>query len=138
MKAIHKQISIVAAIFLVLICVVLVACTVDPVKTAQTPEQKAFAAYGMFVVFEEQAGKLASDPATPTVVKTNLRLADSVAKPAMDELYTATQVVISMEVALGSGVTTQAQVDAALLNLSSLIISTQPKIDALVTAVKGK
>lgn len=62
-------------------------CASNPLKTAETVEQKADAYYGMFVISQEAAVAIAQDPATPQSVKVALRDADRVAKPLADDLH---------------------------------------------------
>jgi hypothetical protein len=63
------------------------ACTVNPLKTAESIEQQADAYYGVFVIAQEGAVQIAQDPATPQSVKVALRDADRIAKPLADDLH---------------------------------------------------
>lgn len=65
------------------------ACSANPLKTAETTEQKADAAYGMFVIAQEAAVAIYQDPATPQSVRDALKNADILTKPLADGLHQA-------------------------------------------------
>lgn len=117
---------------------ILSACqTPSSVKEAQTLDQKAFATYGTFVVFEEQAAQLAKDPATPAAVKTALAQADNAAKPFADHLLDAVKVYENVSAQLAAGTTTAEKLSIATADLQSWLNEATPVVTSLVTAVKG-
>lgn len=119
------------------LAVALSACaTINPIGTAQTAEQKAYAAYGTFVVFEEEAAKLVQSSEVPPDVKENLKRADAVAKPAADALVAAARQVLMVRKQLESGATTDDKLRLAIENLNRWYFDTLPKIQALVTLVE--
>lgn len=105
----------------------LTACVVNPMKTAETTEQKADAYYGMFVISQEAAVRIAQDPATPQSVKVALRDADRVAKPLADGLHDAIvkfqAVKDAYTAALAAGNADPAALVAAEKELSTYLIS---------------
>lgn len=129
----HVLVSIIVAT----VALAFTGCATNPVATASTADQKAFALYGEFVVFEELAAQTVVSPNTPAAVKTAIKQADEAAKPIADNLLAASRLVSSARVQLAAGKTTQAQVDILLTNLASWVAQATPLVANLVTAVKG-
>jgi hypothetical protein len=114
------------------------ACqTPNPVAVAETAEQKAFAIYGTYVVFSEQAAILAATPTIPASVRLGLVNAEGAAKPSADALKAAYDqaVAIAKEVAVGTS--PQERYTIALTNLNRWITDASPTINALKAAVEG-
>lgn len=124
-------ISIIAAL------VVIASCAYNPVKDAQTPEQKAYALYGEFVVFEEAGAKLMQSTDVPVNVKAVIRDADSKAKPLADKLLDASLEVLKVRAAVKAGADTPARLQIVEDNLAQWYASAAPRITDLVHAVKG-
>jgi len=118
--------------FLFILC----ACAANPVADAQTPEQKAFALYGTFVVFEEEGAKLVASTEIPDTAKQAIRVADAKAKPVADNLYQAAQTVVEIKNQL-SGKDANTDLATANANLLNWYSQLQPLYTNLVTAVKG-
>lgn len=78
----------------------IVGCT-NPAVKPETLEQKAFLAYGTFVVLEEQAAKVYADEAVPPDIKAAIQAADSAAKPAADAMLEAALALEAMRAAGG-------------------------------------
>lgn len=104
-------------------------------QAGDTIEQKSYALYGSFVVFEEQAAKLVQEPEVPESIKEVLRDADSEAKPLADALLDAAGEVVLIKQALAEGKTTEEKVNIAIQNLSTRYYSAKPKIDRLRSLV---
>lgn len=117
--------------------IVAASCAYNPVAAAKTPEQKAFAIYGEFVVFEEAAAKVASNPTTPATVLASIKSADARAKPVMDSTLSAALEVVSIEQQIAAGSTTQDKLVIATANLQSWVDQGTPLVNNLVSAVKG-
>ena len=117
--------------------VVLQACASNPISTAKTAEQKAFATYGTFVVFEEQAAALVADQNIPVDVKKGIQEADAKAKPVADSLLAASMQAISMRKAFENNETTVDKLQTAVDNLDRWITESRPLIEGLVEAVEG-
>lgn len=114
------------------------ACaSLNPVSKANTTEQKAYALYGTFVVFEEQAAKLVSSSEVPENVKQALRDADKTAKPAADALLDGVQQVLTVKRELAAGTSTNEKLTIAVANLATWYASAKPKVESLVNVVKG-
>lgn len=110
--------------------------SISPIPIAKTLEQKVYATYGSFVVFEVQAAELIKSPDVPPEVKTLIRQADAVAKPAADSMFDAAVELIKIKGELEAGQTTEERVLIATQNLNRWYLEAEPKITALVTAIK--
>lgn len=112
-------------------------CASNPTTIAKTLDQKAYATYGQFVIFEEKAAALSKDPAVPASVKEALSKADAAAYPLATSLNDAVLEVDAIRDQLAAGTTTKEKLDLAVLNLNSIYLTAKPSILALVDAVKG-
>ena len=114
------------------------ACAgLNPVSKAETSEQRAYALYGTFVVFEEQAVKLVASPEVPESVKRSLREADAVAKPAMDSVLEGVNQIFEIRRQLSIGTSTEEKLTIAVTNLDMWYAGAKPKVEALIRLVKG-
>ena len=114
------------------------ACaSLNPVSKTETTEQKAYALYGTFVIFEEQAAKLVQSPEVPANVKQALRDADKAAKPAADAVLDGVQTVLTVRRQLLAGETTEERLAIAVSNLNLWYSTARPKVEQLVKVVKG-
>lgn len=111
--------------------------TTTAVKQAETPEQKAYALYGTYVIFQEKAAELVQDSTTPDNVKQSLRDADRMAYPVAESLVEAVLEVEAIRQQISSGMTSEEKLTLALQNLSTIYFSAAPKLLAVVSAVKG-
>ena len=124
------------AILLVAISLSTGCASINPVASAKTLEQKVYATYGSFVVFEVQAAELVSSPDVPPEVKALIKKADSVAKPAADAMFDAAVQLIKIKSDLAAGQTTDEKVLIATQNLNRWYMEAEPKILALITTIK--
>lgn len=129
------------------VSLVLPACTSSPVKEAETFEQKAFALYGTYVIFQAKAAEMTQDSTTPEKVKQALRDADKAAYPVAEALVDAAIEIGSIRDTLNQCPlqpepdpqcvpTNEQRLANAITNLSSIYFSAQPKLLAVVAAVK--
>ncbi len=112
--------------------------TVEPVKTAETPEQKAFALYGTYVIYKEVGADLAVDPDTPDEFVQYLATAVRVADPASVLLKEAG---IQLEKARArlkeiENQTTLDEFTVALQVFNERWADAQPKLQSFIDAVK--
>lgn len=121
----------------ILLLLAVSACTLNPVRHAETVEQKAYALYGTFVIFEEQAAALIKNPSIPADFKKELKKADGVAKPMADSLLDATLGIAQVREELKRGDTTEAKLKIAIENLDRTIVRTEPAIRNLVQLVRS-
>lgn len=131
MKALNKGL-LVAALLLAS------GCALNPFSSAKTLEQKSYALYGSFVIFEEQAAELIQSPSVPNSVKAKIKAADAVAKPAADQLKVAADSLIAAKRELDAGATTKDKVKIAAANLSTWYYDAAPKIKCLINVVEDK
>ncbi len=117
------------------VVLILSACgSLSPFSAAKSTEQKAFAAYGTFVIVEEQAAKLVGDPTVPTSVKRALQRVDAKAKPAADELKKAADQVVLVKRDLNASADKK---KAVAENLSKWYEAAKPSISCLAKIVSG-
>jgi hypothetical protein len=136
-RASVSLLSLIAGIGVMSVVLMASGCaSLNPVRAAQSSEQKAYALYGEFVVFEEQAAVLYQSSTASAKVKTALRAADAVAKPLADKLLDAAQSVLAIKLELDAGTTTKDKLLIALQNLDRYITEAGPKIKALGSAFK--
>lgn len=129
-------------------CIVLLAGILDlldmsgcassnPLGAAADTNQKAYALYGTFVVFEEQGARLIQDPNVSASIKGAIRAADERAKPSADALAAALQQYESAATALKRGTSTADKVSLATAQVQTWIRQAQGDIAALVSAVSS-
>lgn len=128
----------VAMVILSIASLALPACQSTPVKEAQTLQQKAFALYGTFVVYEETAASVMQDASVPESVKAAIRKADAEAKPIADSLLDGARTYIKISTAIDAAPDSATKLSVATQNLQMWVDEATPKINALVSAVKGK
>jgi hypothetical protein len=117
----------------------LAACGVlRPVSHAQTTEQKAWALYGEFVVYQEQGAALVQDPAVPAEVKAAIRAADQAAHPVAEALYQATRAVSETRRMAAQGALSAEELAAAQAKLASTYADAVGALSNLINLVKGR
>lgn len=145
-----KEIKTIRMLVATVAMVIFAACTANPVKQAETFEQKAFALYGTYVIFQGKAAELVQDSSVSDRVKQGLRDADKVAYPVAESLVDAATTVgdirdiIDMCKALEAPEanpactpTNEQRLTNAITNLSTIYFKAQPVILNLVATVKG-
>lgn len=128
---------ILGSLIAVALLIVLQGCANNPITAAKTIDQKAYALYGTFVVFEEQAVAIVVSPATPSTVKDAIRKADNIAKPVADGLLVAVRQYLVVQRQLAAGTTTNDKLAIATANLEKWVTQGEPAIRNLVVAVVG-
>jgi len=130
-----------AVLLIVAMMVALSGCAqlaaVNAIGTAKTVEQKAFASYGTFVVFEERAAALIADRQIPVAVRKRIQAADKVAKPAADTVLTLAQELVQLRNAAETSGSTSEKLTAVTNALTGALASLAPKMTALVEAVEA-
>jgi len=110
----------------ILMLLILGACnSINPVGKAETLEQRAYAVYGMYVVFAEKAADLAENEALPNSVRLGLVNAEERASPVVASLINAAEEMQTL-----NNSTTRT-------SLESWIDRALPLINDLVRSVKG-
>jgi hypothetical protein len=111
----------------------------NPVATAQTLEQKAFALHGLYVIAEEEAADIVEQATTPKSVTTVIKQVTLISHPLAAELRDAAQGYGDVEedlAALPSDATLTAKASAALANLQTVWARAAPPMQALISAVE--
>lgn len=122
---------------LLLVALSLQSCASSPIAKAETLEQKAFATYGTFVVFEEQAAKLVQSGELTNSAIRAIGRADERAKPVMDSLITVTLEFAQIKAEYEAGGTGEDRFVAAMNELNGWVSRAIPLLDDLVDAVRG-
>ena len=126
------------ALYMLVIMLVLQACAAsNPMAKAETVEQRAFAAYGTFVIFEEQAAKLISSGELSGSVVRAIGRADARAKPVADSLLDATLEFAQIRAEFETGGTSEARFISAMNELDGWVERAVPLINNLVSSVQG-
>lgn len=125
-------------LWLLLFAVALAGCqTANPIGAAETSGQRAYAAYGTFVIFQEKAADLAEQPGIPNGVKLRIIAAEERAKPVADSLLDAYTEFLVVRAQFDAGQTTQDKVLIASTNLNDWVTRLLPLVNELVRNVKG-
>lgn len=108
-----------------------------PTKAAETVEQKAFAVYGTFVIFEEAGADIVENTSLPLDVRRAVQNTDRTAKPVADALVAAALEAQRIRLQVEAGANTVERLDIATANLERWIARAGPLIDNLVAAVRN-
>lgn len=124
-----------ALVALLLLTLALYGCITRPVSVAKDSEQRAYALYGEFVIFEEEASRLRGS--VPAAVYVGVQRADAVAKPTADSLLQAVHDYDTISAQLRAGNSTQDKLTVATSNLQTWVTQAETDVENLVSAVKG-
>lgn len=125
-------------VYVLLLAVALAGCqSANPIAAAETNEQRAYAAYGTFVIFQEKAADLAEDPNIPNGAKLRIIAAEERAKPIAESLLDAYTEFLAIKAEFDAGQTTEERVIAASNNLNDWITRLAPVVNELIRNVKG-
>ena len=128
----------VAWLILVAQVLFLTACqSANPVGAADTAEQRAYAAYGTFVIFQEKAADLAEQPELSRSMKLRIINAEAAAKPVAESLLDAYTEFLVVKAQFDAGETTEDRVVIASNNLNNWITRLAPLVNELIRNVKG-
>jgi hypothetical protein len=126
------------AFFLLVIMLLLQSCAVtDAMAKAETIEQRAFAAYGTFVIIEEQAAKLVSSGQIPNSAVRAIGRADAQVKPVADSMLDAALEFTVIRVEYEAGGTGEEKFVRTMNELNGWVERVMPLIANLITAVRG-
>ena len=132
----HSPITFAYALLILATAFTLEGCSTvaGPVRAAETTEQKAFAMYGTFVVFEEQGAKIVADSRIDVNARRAIQRADLAAKPVADDLLAAALELQEIREEFGAS---ESRLESAARNVESWILRMEPLLAALVSSVKG-
>lgn len=109
----------------------------NPVKAAETTEQRAYASYGTFVIFQEKAADLVEQPGLSNGVKLRIINAEAAAKPVADNLLDAYTEFLVIKAQFDAGETTQDKLVIASNNLDGWVTQLAPLVNELIRNLKG-
>ena len=125
-----------AALPLLLALVWLQGCATiaGPYNAAETAEQRAFALYGTFVVFEERGAAIINDQTIDVDARRAIQRADAAAKPVADSMLEAALAVNDVRNQLDAPEGTLVTVTN---NLENWVDRFEPLVTNLLNAIRG-
>ena len=109
----------------------------NPVAAADTPEQRAYAAYGTFVIAQETAADLVEDASIPDGVRLRIISAEERAKPVADSLLDAYTEYLIIKAEFDEGRTGDQRLIIAANNLDDWVTQLAPLVAELLRNIKG-
>ena len=110
-------------------------CANNPVATAETTGQRAYAVLGVYQILVEESAEFVRDPAVNLQRRRAVQEAIAEAKPIRRDLTLAWREYENIKAALADGDSTEAQVTIAANNLERWVLRLEPIIDRLVEAL---
>lgn len=127
-----KNMVVVAAVL------ALTACAASPIKVAQTVEQKAYAAYGTYVITQEHAADLTSPKSTVSQpVKVAIIQAAQRTQPVIDSMLKGFEQYKTARADFEAQKIDQPTLSVAVNNLDSWVTKAASVLGDLIVAVKG-
>lgn len=124
--------------WLLLWLVALSGCqSANPMRAAETPEQRAYAAYGTFVIAQETAADLVEQQNIPRGVRLRIIQAEERAKPVADSLLDAYTEYLIIKAEFDAGDTSEQRLVIAANNLDDWVTQLAPLVAELLRNVKG-
>ena len=121
-----------------LLTLMLVGCqAANPLAQAETSEQRAYAAYGTFVIFQEKAADLAEDPNIPRGAKLRIIAAEERARPVAESLLEAYIEFVAIKAEFQAGRISHGALVTATVSLNDWILRLTPRVNELVRNIKG-
>jgi len=125
-------------IWIALVVVLVAACANNPVRVAQTTEQKAYALYGTFVIVEEQAVKLTLPTSNLNQqAKASIINAVQRAQPAIDTMLSGLEKAQKAKADFDAQRIDKPAFQVVVDNLGNWVQQAEPLVLSLTTAVKG-
>lgn len=109
----------------------------NPIKAAETNEQRAYAAYGTFVIVQEKAADLVEQPNIPRGVKLRIIGAEERAKPVADSLLDAYTEFLIVKAEFDAGQTSEERFVIAANSLDNWVTQLVPLLNELIRNVRG-
>ncbi len=109
----------------------------NPMKFAETPEQRAYAAYGTFVIAQETAADLVEDDSIPRGVKLRIIQAEERAKPVADSLLDAYMEFLIVKAEFDAGETSEERLVIAAQGLDDWVTQLAPLVNELLRNIRG-
>ena len=126
-------------VYVLLLAVALAGCqAANPIAQAETPEQRAYAAYGTFVIFQEKAADIAEDATLPRGVRLRVAQAEQRARPVAESLIETYVEFIEIKAEFDAGDSTaEARLVQVSNSLNDWVNRLAPLVAELVRNVKG-
>lgn len=126
------------AFFILLLLVGLQGCAgSNPIAAAETNEQRAYAAYGTFVIMQEKAADLVEQTNLSSGVKLRIIGAEERAKPVADSLLDAYTQYLVVRAEYEAGQTSEEKFIIAANSLDNWVTQLVPLLNELIRNVKG-
>lgn len=109
----------------------------NPIAAADTNEQRAYAAYGTFVIAQEKAVDLVERSNVPRGVKLRIISAEERAKPVADSLIDTLSEFNEIRAEFDAGETTEDAVIAVSNSLDGWVNRLVPLVNELIRNLKG-
>ena len=114
------------------------ACAGSPIKVAQTVEQKAYAAYGTYVITSEHAAQLTAPSSTVSApVKVQIIRAAQASQPIVDSMLKGFQAYQQARADFDAKKIDEPALTVSVNSLNSWVTQATAVIANLVTAVRG-
>ncbi len=124
--------------FVLLLLVGLQGCaSTNPLAAAETSEQRAYAAYGTFVIFQEKAVDLVGEESIPSDVRLRIIAAEDRAKPVADNLLDAYVEFLVVKAEFNAGNTSQDRLVVAANSLDDWVTRLAPMVNELIRTLQG-
>jgi len=126
------------------IILLVVGCAANPFATAETIEQKAFAAYATYAITASKAANISEDPATPMGVRRTILKGLELTAPVARTLRNAALVaadarhqVLQAERTAGAPLSLYAKLDTAVGALKRLYEQSKPQLTNFQNTIKA-
>lgn len=131
-----RQIQIVVlAAFAVLVA----GCAgLNPLASAETPAQKAYAISASYNIVLESAAEIVEDPTAPIELRRTIQRTEARTTPIVDELEDAFVELTTIRAEYRAGATTEERLQLAVDNLEAWVDRAEAALVDLATAVKGE
>lgn len=115
------------------------ACASTPIGVAQTLEQRAYAAYGTFVIIEEKAAEL-TGTSSKLSRRSQLQIINGIqsAQPVVDDLQKSLAAYETARADFEAQKIDQPAFQVVVNNLASWVKTAEPLIASLLSATRGK
>ena len=124
--------------FFLLLCIGMAGCAgTNPIKAAETTQQRAYASYGTFVIAQEKAADVVEQTSLPNSVKLRIIRAEERAKPVADRGPALIEAVDTAVTEAREGETTEDRVVNVTTNLNRWINDIVPLVNDLLTTIRG-
>lgn len=127
--------------FMVSLTVSISGCTAYnstlPFSVAETVEQRAFAAYGTFVITEERAVAIVRNPKIPKYIRKRIQTADRIAKPLADKLRQSAVFLVKLRQDFKSGKVKEIVLTETTAQVSEDLAKFEPVMTNLTKSLEG-